>query len=129
MAHHFSFIRVGCSRHSNSCGVDCLLFDEFADSIRSLAFAVISSTDPATLIPIFKQITIREKVRQTIESESAFDDTTGSILTFTLLGIILGQTKPTVFSSAWSFVREAGGGIMVGILIGFAGTLLTSEHK
>ncbi len=45
--------------------------------------AIISSTDPATLIPVFKQVKIREKkVRVAVESESAFNDATGSILTF-----------------------------------------------
>ncbi|MFB9760155.1 cation:proton antiporter [Ectobacillus funiculus] len=94
-----------------------------------LLASVIASTDPATLIPVFKQITIREKVRQTVESESAFNDATGSILAFTLLGVILGHTRLSVSASLWSFFREAGGGILAGAIIGFIGVLLTSEHK
>lgn len=94
-----------------------------------LLASVIASTDPATLIPVFKQITIREKVRQTVESESAFNDATGSILAFTLLAIIQGHAQLSVASSIWSFVREAGGGILVGTIIGFLGVLFTSEHN
>ncbi|MED1469203.1 cation:proton antiporter [Bacillus salipaludis] len=94
-----------------------------------LLASVIASTDPATLMPVFKQITIQEKVRRTVESESAFNDATGSILTFTLLGVILGETKLSVSSSIWSFFREAGGGILAGTVIGFVGILLTSEHR
>ncbi|WP_328265554.1 cation:proton antiporter [Priestia megaterium] len=94
-----------------------------------LLASVIASTDPATLMPVFKQITIREKVRQTVESESAFNDATGSILTFTLLGVILGETELSLPSSLWSFVREAGGGILIGAIIGFLGAFLISEHK
>ena len=94
-----------------------------------LLASVIASTDPATLMPVFKQITIREKVRRTVESESAFNDATASILTFTLLGVVLGQTQLSISASIWSFVREAGGGILVGTIIGFVGVLLTSEHK
>ncbi|MDQ0242717.1 cell volume regulation protein A [Bacillus fengqiuensis] len=94
-----------------------------------LLASVIASTDPATLMPVFKQVTIQEKVRRTVESESAFNDATGSILTFTLLGVILGQTELAVSSTLWSFIREAGGGILAGLVIGFAGVLLTSEHK
>lgn len=94
-----------------------------------LLASVIASTDPATLIPVFKQVAIREKVRQTVESESAFNDATASILTFTLLGIILGQTNLSLSSSLWSFVREAGGGILIGTFIGFIGVFLTAEHK
>ncbi|MFC3886235.1 cation:proton antiporter [Bacillus songklensis] len=94
-----------------------------------LLASVIASTDPATLMPVFKQVTIQEKVRRTVESESAFNDATGSILTFTLLGVILGQTELSVSSTLWSFFREAGGGILAGLVIGFVGVLLTSEHK
>ncbi len=94
-----------------------------------LLASVIASTDPATLMPVFKQITIQEKVRRTVESESAFNDATASILTFTLLGVVLGQTQLSISASIWSFFREAGGGILAGTIIGFAGVLLTSEHK
>lgn len=94
-----------------------------------LLASVIASTDPATLMPVFKQVTIDEKVRRTVESESAFNDATASILTFTMLGVVLGQTQLSVSASIWSFFREAGGGILAGIIIGFVGVLLTSEHK
>ncbi|MEE6451630.1 cation:proton antiporter [Gottfriedia acidiceleris] len=94
-----------------------------------LLASVIASTDPATLIPVFKQVTIHEKVRQTVESESAFNDATGSILAFTILGVILGQSQLSITASIWSFFREAGGGILVGIIIGFFGALFTSAHK
>ncbi|MEH7402126.1 MULTISPECIES: cation:proton antiporter [Bacillaceae] len=94
-----------------------------------LLASVIASTDPATLIPVFKQVTIREKVKQTVESESAFNDATGSILAFTILGVILGQTQLSITSSIWSFVREAGGGIIVGVVVGFLAVFLTSEHR
>jgi cell volume regulation protein A len=80
-------------------------------------------------MPVFKQIAIQEKVRRTVESESAFNDATGSILTFTLLGVIIGHTELSISSSIWSFFREAGGGILVGAVIGFIGILLTSEHR
>ncbi|MDQ6596585.1 cation:proton antiporter [Bacillus salipaludis] len=94
-----------------------------------LLASVIASTDPATLMPVFKQIAIQEKVRRTVESESAFNDATGSILTFTLLGVIIGHTELSISSIIWSFFREAGGGILVGAVIGFIGILLTSEQR
>ncbi|OIK09440.1 sodium:proton exchanger [Bacillus sp. MUM 116] len=94
-----------------------------------LLASVIASTDPATLMPVFKQIAIQEKVRRTVESESAFNDATGSILTFTVLGVLIGHTKLSFSSSLWSFFREAGGGILAGVVIGFLGILLTSEHR
>ncbi|MFY4776437.1 cation:proton antiporter [Metabacillus sp. RGM 3146] len=94
-----------------------------------LLASVISSTDPATLIPVFKQVHVKEKVRQTVESESAFNDATGSILTFTVLGVILGETNLSVTAAAWSFVQEAIGGLLVGSLIGIIGLFLISNYK
>src|SRR5215831_2819741 len=48
--------------------------------IALLLGATISSTDPATLVPIFRQIRIKERVAQTVMSESAFNDPMAAIL-------------------------------------------------
>lgn len=89
--------------------------------------AIISSTDPATLIPVFKQVKIRPKVRETVESESAFNDATGSILTFSLLAIILGTAQFSFASSVLEFLVSAFGGIAVGCVIGFVISYLVAH--
>jgi potassium/hydrogen antiporter len=94
-----------------------------------LLAAIISSTDPATLIPVFKQVTIKERVRQTVESESAFNDATGSILTFTVLGVILTQAEISIPLGIKEFLIQAGGGIFIGVLVGYIGLLLKSEQR
>lgn len=91
--------------------------------------AIISSTDPATLIPVFKQVKIRTKVRETVESESAFNDATGSILTFSLLAIILGTSEISVGSGIMEFGKTALGGLAVGCVIGFLMTYMTAHLK
>ena len=50
--------------------------------------SVIASTDPAALIPVFKQVTIKDKIKQTVVSESAFNDAVGAILVSTLLAVV-----------------------------------------
>src|SRR5579859_1248964 len=50
----------------------------------------IASTDPATLVPIFRQIHIKDRVAQTVMSESAFNDATGAIGTFAVLAVAAG---------------------------------------
>src|SRR5262249_57941965 len=52
--------------------------------------ATIASTDPATLVPIFQQVHIRDRVAQTVVSESAFNDATGAIVTFGVLSVAMG---------------------------------------
>ncbi|MCY9665149.1 cation:proton antiporter [Paenibacillus alginolyticus] len=91
--------------------------------------AIIASTDPATLIPVFKQVKIRPKVRETVESESAFNDATASILTFSLLAIILGTQEVSVASGVFDFVKTALGGLLVGAVIGYVMTFLTAHLK
>ncbi|NOU70549.1 sodium:proton antiporter [Paenibacillus sp. LMG 31458] len=91
--------------------------------------AIIASTDPATLIPVFKQVKIRPKVRETVESESAFNDATASILTFSLLAIILGTQEVSVASGVIDFVKTALGGLLVGAVIGYVMTFLTAHLK
>jgi len=91
--------------------------------------AIISSTDPATLIPVFKQVRIRAKVRETVESESAFNDATGSILTFSLIAIILGTQEVSLAQGAGAFVKTALGGLVVGGVFGYVMTWLTGHPR
>lgn len=91
--------------------------------------AIIASTDPATLIPVFKQVKIRTKVRETVESESAFNDATASILTFSLLAIILGTQEVSVTSGIVDFVKTALGGLLLGAVIGYGMTFITAHLK
>lgn len=91
--------------------------------------AIISSTDPATLIPVFKQVRIRTKVRETVESESAFNDATGSILTFSVLAIVMGGKTVSLTAGVLEFARTAFGGMAVGAAIGFGLALMTAHLK
>ena len=52
--------------------------------------SVIASTDPSVLVPLFKNMNISPKLKQTIISESAFNDAAGAIMTFAIIGIISG---------------------------------------
>jgi cell volume regulation protein A len=94
-----------------------------------LVGAVIASTDPASIIPVFRQVKIRDKVRETVESESAFNDATGSILTFTLLAVVLGQGSLEAGPMIYDFLKTAIGGVLVGAIVAFPFTYLTGHAK
>src|SRR5205807_2168612 len=64
--------------------------------VALLLGAVIASTDPATLVPIFRQVHIRDRIAQTVMSESAFNDATGAIVTFGVLGVAMGTGEISV---------------------------------
>src|SRR6266571_505824 len=58
--------------------------------VALLLGATLASTDPATLVPIFRQVRIRDRVAQTVMSESAFNDAMGAIVTFGVLAVAMG---------------------------------------
>ncbi|GJM78682.1 hypothetical protein HMSSN139_11780 [Paenibacillus sp. HMSSN-139] len=94
-----------------------------------MAAAVIASTDPASIIPVFKQVKIKERVRETVESESAFNDATGSILTFSLLAAVTGGGSINFGAMSWEFVKTALGGILVGIVVSGILTYLAGHAR
>lgn len=90
--------------------------------------AVIASTDPAALIPVFKQVTIKDKIKQTVVSESAFNDAVGAILVSTLLGVVTsGQFS--VGKSMEELIISTVVGITVGIVMGYVFSLLICDKK
>jgi cell volume regulation protein A len=97
--------------------------------VALLLGTTIAPTDPATLVPVFKQVTVRPKVAQTVMSESAFNDATGAIMTFALLGIAMGTEQFSLGRSLVGLVREAGLGMLVGAAVGWLATALVSGKE
>jgi cell volume regulation protein A len=91
--------------------------------------ATLASTDPATLIPIFRQIRIRDRVAQTVMSESAFNDAMGAILTFTVLSIATGNGEVSLSHSVFALVEQSLIGIAAGIAFGYLAATLIAHEK
>ena len=99
-------------------------------STALLLGSVIASTDPATLVPVFKQVRIRERVAQTVMSESAFNDAMGAIITFSLLGVILGTGGSfSLGKAAFDLVTNVLIGALVGGFLGYVAALLIAHEK
>ncbi|MEG0856874.1 MAG: sodium:proton antiporter [Terrisporobacter sp.] len=90
--------------------------------------SVIASTDPAALIPVFKQVIIKDKIKQTVVSESAFNDAVGAILVSALLGVV-SSGEFSAMDSIKELVVSAGVGILVGVVIGYVLTVFISDKK
>ena len=97
--------------------------------VALLLGAVIASTDPATLIPVFKQIRIKERVAQTVLSESAFNDAMGAILTLTVLGVALGAGEFSVGNAILYLLKQSFFGIVIGGALGYLAALFISHEK
>jgi cell volume regulation protein A len=93
-----------------------------------LLAAVLASTDPATLIPVFKRVPIEARLQQTVESESAFNDATASVLVFTLLGLFGAAGSANFAAPVWRFIQSAGVGLLVGVACGLLCLWLVSPR-
>ena len=87
--------------------------------VALLLGATLASTDPATLVPIFKQVHVRDRVAQTVMSESAFNDAMGAIATFTVLGIAMGSGEFSLGTAAFKLAKESILGIVAGGVLGY----------
>ena len=90
--------------------------------------AVIASTDPSVLVPLFKSMNISNKLKQTIISESAFNDAAGAVITFSLIGIILGG-EFSLSQSVMQLVKSIAGGVLIGVVAGYLSHLFVDEKK
>ena len=97
--------------------------------VALLLGATLASTDPATLVPIFRQIHIRDRVAQTVISESAFNDAMGAIITFGVLAVALGTGEFSLISSLLELLKQSAIGIVAGIVLGYLAALLIAHDR
>ena len=76
--------------------------------------AVLASTDPAIIIPLFERLGLRPKVSQTLIAESAFNDVTGTVLVLTLVEVVEAG-HITVIGPVFEFFKELALGGVIGI--------------
>jgi potassium/hydrogen antiporter len=98
--------------------------------IAALLLAVtIASTDPATLVPVFRQVKIKDRVAQTVMSESAFNDATGAILTFAVLAIAMGKGEVSVSTTLLELLKQASFGLIAGAVLGYLAAMLVAHER
>lgn len=95
--------------------------------------AALAPTDPATLVPVFRQVHVRDRVAQFVVSESGFNDATGAVITLVFLGIVVGGSTAgehfSIGAAALHLVKDAGIGIGIGLLIGWLGALFVAHYR
>jgi len=97
--------------------------------VALLLGATLASTDPATLVPIFRQVHIRDRVAQTVMSESAFNDAMGAIVTFGVLGVAMGTGEFSLTSSILDLLKQSIIGIVAGVGLGYMAALLIAHER
>jgi cell volume regulation protein A len=97
--------------------------------VALLLGATLASTDPATLVPIFRQVHIRDRVAQTVMSESAFNDAMGAIVTFGVLNVAMGTGEFSLTSSLLDLLKQSIIGIVAGVGIGYLAALFIAHER
>jgi cell volume regulation protein A len=110
-------------------GIAAWYFLGLAPITALLLGATLASTDPATLVPVFKQVRIKDRVAQTVMSESAFNDAMGAILTFTVLGIAMGAGQFSIADALSGLLKQSLLGIIIGGILGYLAALFISHEK
>ncbi len=96
--------------------------------VAALLGAATASTDPATLVPVFRQVPIRERVAQTVMSESALNDATGAIATFAVLAVAAGA-QFSLGASLAGLGKQAALGLIVGGVLGYLAALFVAHER
>jgi cell volume regulation protein A len=97
--------------------------------VALLLGATLASTDPATLVPIFRQVKIRDRVAQTVMSESAFNDAMGAIITFGVLAVAMDKGEFSLTSSLFDLFKQSIIGIGAGAALGYLAALLIAHER
>jgi potassium/hydrogen antiporter len=100
-----------------------------APSVALLLGATLASTDPATLVPIFRQIRIRDRVAQTVISESAFNDAMAAIVTFAVLAVATGSGEFSLMHAMFDLIEQSVIGILAGAALGYLAALLIAHER
>jgi cell volume regulation protein A len=97
--------------------------------VALLLGATLAATDPATLMPLFRQLKIRDRVAQTAMSESAFNDAMGAIVTFSVLAVAMGTGEFSLASSLVDLLKQSFIGIVAGAAFGYLAALLIAHER
>ena len=79
---------------------------------------VIAATDPVAVTALFKEVAAPRRLHVLVESESLLNDGTSIVFLTLMLAYFAGEA-PTALALVGGFVRIAGGGAVIGLVIGW----------
>jgi monovalent cation:H+ antiporter, CPA1 family len=109
-------------------GVAAILHYAFGFHIQTalLFGAMVSATDPVSVIALFRQMGIDKRLTMILEGESLFNDGTAVVLFKIMLGIIISGGQFAPVDTIGSFFAVVLGGAALGSLMGYVASRVTS---
>lgn len=81
--------------------------------------ALISPTDPVSVLSLFKEVGAPKDLKIIVEGESLFNDATGVVLFTILLKALLSGQEFGFGQAAYEFVKVSVGGLLLGAVLGW----------
>jgi CPA1 family monovalent cation:H+ antiporter len=81
--------------------------------------ALISPTDPVSVLSLFKEVGAPKDLKTIVEGESLFNDATGVVLYTILLKALLSGQEFGFGQAAYEFVKVSVGGLLLGAVLGW----------
>jgi len=95
--------------------------------IAFLFGAIISATDPVSVLSVFKEVNVNKRLTLLVDAESLMNDGAASVLFQLLLAGILAGNNIHVPTGIVGFLLSVTGGTFVGLVLGYVASLITSR--
>ncbi|BBM83553.1 cation:proton antiporter [Candidatus Uabimicrobium amorphum] len=82
--------------------------------------ALISPTDPIAVLAILKEAKVPKSIETKITGESLFNDGVAVVVFLVIAGVATGEQQATFLGITTLFVEEALGGVVMGLVLGYA---------
>jgi CPA1 family monovalent cation:H+ antiporter len=88
--------------------------------------AIVSATDPISVLAIFKDMAVDKRLSITVEGESLFNDGTAVVLYGILIGAV-ANSRLGIVTGIRDFVVHMSGGAAVGVVLGYMFSKVTQQ--
>ncbi|MGD8456732.1 MAG: Na+/H+ antiporter [Anaerolineales bacterium] len=96
-------------------------------NVALLFGALIAATDPVAVVALFRSLGVPKRIQILVEGESLLNDGAAIVLFNLTIAVILGEQVITPSSIIVEFLVNAGGGLLIGIVVG--GLLATAIRQ